>query len=1599
MSERFTAGAQVDDYEIIRTLGQGGMGVVYAAQDRRIGRVVALKFLHATGVDADVLHEARQSAVTHENIVEVHRIGEWAGHPFIVFEYLDGETLHARLARGALSEGEALRVALALARALDAVHQNGQIHRDLKPKNVMLGADGRVKLLDFGISSRIDQARALASTATARAGTPRYMAPEQHRGEALDAACDIWALGLILHQMLTGRLPHGGDGRAVELAERRQAPPIDLTAPPFSAGTVALASGCLQVDPRLRPRAGDAVERLAALCAAARGGRDARRCPFVGLQSFSEEDQALYFGREDDVERVYRQLHAHRTVVLAARSGAGKSSMIRAGLLPRLRADQARVLLLRPGRDPWLGIARRIVEVTATTLGTDSISFGTAPTADASASPAEDHPRSPVAALASALRADEAALSREVAVLLDQRPGQIVFCLDQLEELFTQTGAADQATAVLRAFARCLAASPRVAFIGCVRLDYLGELQAVANGLALDQPSPIVLPVLRPTALRAALLRPLEASSARFEDAALVDEIVQAVATHPSALPLLQFTARQLWEACAGGVMRRDTYRQMGGVAGALGRHADDVLSALIARTDVATDVAMRLTSADGTRRIVAADEISTLGPDGRMILDQLIDARLVIRTIEPGGGEQFEFVHDAIIEHSQTLQRWRRVRSGEWSAREDLENAARAWAAERGSLWRGRRLKNAVDFARSTTLTLSAEVPGFLAQSRKRSRRTRTALWALAALFVALGFVVVALWRQASRDAQKAFAKQIEAELSAARSALGRGAMVEARARTNWVLQTEPSNRAAAVLAWRLFRAPLLWRKSVGGWVDQAAVRPGHDTVLIGTERGVVHLIDPVTEDERIHTMHATTVYGLAWSPSGDLFATGDNSGLLVVTRADAAPGEGAEVARLRLLDANGAATGVRHVAFGADDHTLAAALGDGSVQRLRLVDGELRRVERLHNPGKLKRLTFLDGALLAFGEDFLRVHGDTAKGPPALAGLRRARALQVRDGRVAFLSVIDGAYRLHTWREDEGWTLVPGAGRARAGFLAIDAAGHLVGQHHHNGWAHLHRWHGEGSEELAVFHADPRDGGLLLDPDRGVTYTRASSGGHIAAWQMRPDQDPDPIAVEWPTLPTISRLCGMDGRVISAAPGPTIRVTDLADGASTLAVAEQGGATALACHPTQPIFVRKERQAIRFHRVEDTTRAADRRWSRCSIGVRSVVGLAFSPDGRRLAIGTNAGVTIATAPEVSVLHPTVLHTLIGRLIGLNVRAPDCRFRRLPDLEPRDAKGIRAGEARKLAFGRPGVLFFLGRASGRVYRARFDDSGWLGVDQIADIGAGEDLAVSRDGATVVIASDGDQISVVDAETLERRALGRHPTSVATVDLSPDGQRVVTGGDDGLTRVWSIAGEVVVDHRAQHGDIWDVQWLSNERYAIGGDDGVATAIDVAVRQTRDAAGPVLASATTDRWRVRGLRRGLIEVESVSGADAQVRLEGVPPVAVTALASIPDYELIVAGFASGAYGVWSLESGARLHHSRTVGAVRSIVVEEGMVAVHGRGLLEGATDLPPPGKIDLTTLAMEDCARVRRFARHAPLWKDGRAVRAKLPEEHVCWSAR
>jgi serine/threonine protein kinase len=264
------AGSRLAHYEILALLGVGGMGEVYRAMDTKLKREVAIKILPPQFAEQpDRLARFEQEAVllaslNHPHVAAIYGVEHVENAPCLVLELVEGPTLADRLLSGPIPVPEAMRIAGQIADALEAAHEKGIVHRDLKPANVKLTADGKVKVLDFGLAKAFGPAQSGGSVLTeARGhhteaglvmGTASYMSPEQAEGRPIDKRTDVWSFGVLLYEMLTGKRLFDGKSDAHVLVHVMEQEPDWSKLPPLPNGVQALMERCLQKDPAQRLR-------------------------------------------------------------------------------------------------------------------------------------------------------------------------------------------------------------------------------------------------------------------------------------------------------------------------------------------------------------------------------------------------------------------------------------------------------------------------------------------------------------------------------------------------------------------------------------------------------------------------------------------------------------------------------------------------------------------------------------------------------------------------------------------------------------------------------------------------------------------------------------------------------------------------------------------------------------------------------------------------------------------------------------------------------------------------------------------------------------------------------------------------------------------------------------------------------------------------------------------------------------------------------------------------------------------------------------------------------------------------------------------------
>ncbi|HSP81272.1 MAG TPA: serine/threonine-protein kinase, partial [Myxococcaceae bacterium] len=653
-------GTRIHHYELIRELGSGGMGTVFLARDMRLGRRVAIKFLHSNDPDLTkrFVLEARATArCSHENIVIIYEVGEYGGSPFMVLEYLQGQALTKLISEGKrLPPARAVELMVPVVRALACAHEQNIVHRDLKPDNILVTESGTIKVLDFGIAKVLQgeepageltgEVRAPSlpveglgediSNLTRRGaimGTLAFMSPEQWGiGVPIDHRTDIWAVGIMLFRMIYGKHPlHPLRGEQLMCTGFLDEPMPRLRekVPDVPQELADVVDRCLLK--HKEQRFPDALSLLRALepFLPGRYTRELRidESPYAGLSSFQETDADRFFGRAHEISALVTRIRDRPLMGVVGPSGAGTSSFVRAGLVPALKrsGEQWETLVIRPGRNPMAALVSIVAPLvgSSTTLSDDI----------------QEQQK-----LAERLASEPGYVGTVLRSRARRERRNILLFVDQFEELYTLVPDAS----VRLAFTACLSAiaddatSPMRVVLS-IRSDFLDRVSEDQRFMTELGQGLFFLASPSSEGLRDALVQPAEMAGYRFESEEMISHMLEHLEATQGALPLLQFAATKLWESRdpARNLLTVESYNAIGGIAGALASHADSVLAELSPQARaLARAVFLRLVTPERTRAIVSVDELHELSRGGaeiQRLVAQLVQARLLV--VQTGAG------------------------------------------------------------------------------------------------------------------------------------------------------------------------------------------------------------------------------------------------------------------------------------------------------------------------------------------------------------------------------------------------------------------------------------------------------------------------------------------------------------------------------------------------------------------------------------------------------------------------------------------------------------------------------------------------------------------------------------------------------------------------------------------------------------------------------------------------------------------------------------------------------------------------------------------------------------------------------------------------
>jgi WD40 repeat protein len=1424
VSEDPRLGTELAGYRIESLLGWGGMSVVYLAEDLRLKRRVALKLLAASlaedGAFRDgFLRESELAAsIDHPNIVPIYEAGTTEDLLFIAMRYVEGRDLKERLRRGRLDPRDAIGILAQVASALDAAHAHGLVHRDVKPSNVLLDTGARpdgsdhVYLTDFGLTRRVSEATGIGHDHLM--GTPDYVAPEQIAGEEIDGRADLYSLGCVLYECLVGQPPFRRDSDlAVVFAHLEAEPPAPSAArPELPSGLDAVIARALAKEPAERypscrelARAALAVavdeasrllldvasraaagrsdlseveaelagkvidlqlvrEQVRALSAPITPARVTTEgiCPFKGLASFEPVDADYFFGRERLVAELVARLAGAGFLGIVGPSGSGKSSVLRAGLLPALAGGVLpgsggwRRLLMRPGDRPLEELRRVLV------------------------SAAKD----PVAEAVDSLPAHT----------------RLLLAVDQLEELFTACRSDAERAGFADTLARA-ASDPerRAVVVVALRADFYGRFAAYPGLAELLGANHVLVGSMQASELRRVVEMPAGRVGLRVEPE-LADALVDDVEGEPGALPLLSTALLELWQKREGDALTLASYRESGGVHGAVARLAESTYARVPdERKQLVRAIMLRLVGegegeAPVRRRAPLAELDLERSEDAADVLATLADSRLV--TVGEGS---VEVAHEALLREWPRLREWIEEDAEGRRLRRHITEAAAEWDAagrDQGELYRGARLAAALDWSTDHAFELNELERAFVTESREASqretrrarrtnRRLRTLLAGVAVLLVAAvaGGIFAVIQRGEARDAATAQLAQrlgaqalVEEELDLSLLLARQAVAIDDTPQTRGYLLADLLRSQAVV---RIVHSP------GDSWIGRfIAVSPDGKTLVVGAPGLGLLFLDAQTFGQIGEPLPVTDSGPLAYSPDG---------------RTLAVYGDG----RLRLLDAR------------TQEQLAEASLGAGATRMAFAEDGSLLAVVESMPEGQ-SWITIRDAATLR--EIGSRIEPQGFEGFFLSQEWTDPGIALTPDGRSLVTTSLNGEL---TWwdlegREETRIVEIPQGYRALAlspdgltaaiglddGIQLIDVRSGAVRQS--SGTLTSNPISIEFSPNGKTVVSTSRDGTVTLWDVGGLTSRQTLSGHSDSVWQ--PAFSPDGR-----TLYTTSS----DGTAIAWDVSRDRRF-----GRTFAFTRDRGRYDWPDRHPGRfspdgrVIAVGLNEEGIRLWDAGTLT----------PLGAPlletggEVTALAFSPDGRTLAAVTRSGMATVWDMESRSLRDGPFRVDPSHAVGVSISADGTM------LATAGGGGV---ELWDLATGAPLGHIGDGSAAGDVAFSPTEPlvaiihEGWRAGGPVEGGGDAEIWDVARGSLVTTLR--------VDVPGLTNYFLGW------AVAFSPDGRLLATSGIDPLVHIWDVRTGTLLRELEQNvgSAVWALEFSPDgSTLAVSGGDGFASLWDV-----------------------------------------------------------------------------------------------------------------------------------------------------------------------
>lgn len=1440
--------AYLGRYEVRQEIGRGGFAVVVQAWDEELQSLVAIKILHAefvrdgSDIQQRFLDEARLlRRIRSPNVVTIHDIGRLHdGQPYFVMDFADRGTLADRFAQASTSSWMDPRglasLVDALADGLFAIHEAGVVHRDIKPANILFqlmrraapdpdktivgdaigactsfaGAYERVLVGDLGIAKDLLRE---GGSATMMAGTAFYRSPEQSEPNAeITPAADIYSATAIMWQLITRRRPPHPDAVIESLS----------TLPPDWRDVIETG---MALDPGSRfasmqswrsafhdVLAKQVVESEFHPPSTQR--QSAKACPYKGLASYQPEDVNQFYGREVLIDELVRRFQLQKVLVVGGPSGSGKSSLIRAGLVPALRAgaimgsEDWHSVLMTPGRDPMAELHFQLGSLLP-------------------------EGRKPPVSL------DDLVARPSLARHLGQMDGMdqpIVVCIDQFEELFTLAPAAQRNKLIEALSAMTDPAHSSVRIVIAVRADFYeacAQVPWLADRITDNQ---VLVGPMTDAELRRAIVEPARRAGLHLERG-LVEAIISEAGEEVGALPLVAHALVETWLRRKGNTMTLEGFRAAGGVAGAISQTADLTFEHRFNDAEKAASKSLFLrlvTPGDGTtdaRRILARSEIDH-DPNARIlhhVVEGLTEARLLT-------------VNDATVQiaHEALLRTWPRLRDWIEESRDDLRTrqrisrAAEEWLAEgrdQDRLYHGTPLLSALEWMEKNPDQLSDLERSFVEASEEAHQRERAAaetegrrvrrvrrIATGALAFLAIGataasFIAFFAFRVAQSSKELADQATVEANerfvvaLGAVANelvdedpllALYLAAEAVARAPREAPGYDARSSLLASRYALSLGGPALLGSPVSAGDARVLALSTDGELLAAGGRDGAIDLIDATTRQPSGPPVrgHKGGVEDLDFAPRADLLASVGDDGLVqlwpidsgmigrpqTVARFDdvvwavrfdptgSTIATAAEDGTVRLWDAIADAP-VRpplvdrigdflSVAFSTDGRGIIAGNGEGDIHGWDVPTGaSLFEPIRGFHTSDIWDLAF-DPAKQFFatsssdGKSILFAYpAGTMIGPGVAPDDRISGVAFSPDGKTLFGGGDDGRVRLWDVAQGKLKSSTPIGHDAPIMDLKLSGARNLLVT---LGTDQLIRfWQMESKVPLATEYkvAGSAAKGIAFSPD-GQWLATGDDAGNVELWKF--DAETAPMLLSGHRQQVWALAFSPDSsRLISGDRSGQVRVWSVATGALEATIeADRSAVWSISVDPSGSHIATASESGLRLWNMQ--TNALEKELPSAG-GL--VTRAAWSSDGGRLAIAS-----------------TDAHVRLWDMKG--------------DYLEREI-AVDQDVVWSVAFSADGRQ--LATASGDQVVTLWDvETGAKLVSLTGHSGGATDVAFLGDGVTLVVIDRVGRLHFWDVVTRRRliEPWSAHEGTSWRIAMHPDGQRFATAGDDGYVRLW-----------------------------------------------------------------------------------------------------------------------------------------------------------------------------------------------------------------